>query len=204
MEAAREADRAIVAALRADLDAERAAREADQRELAALRARLTEAGAAEGGLLDRVAELDRRAAGLADEVELQRRAREQAEAAAATRAPGEESSRVVADLDAAASALRERAANGTAEAPATEAPVVEPEAAPADEVVAEPAVAPADEVVPSRRSRLPKRPWSSPKFPPRRLPSGSGGRSCRLRPLPRGRTPPAARSASTRHSAARW
>ena len=109
--------------LRADLDAERAAREADQAALAALRAeleaaqaRLTEAGApAEGGLLDRVAELDRRAAGLADELAFQRRAREQAEAAAAAvHVPAAESERVVADLDAAASALRERADNGIA------------------------------------------------------------------------------------------
>ena len=113
MEAAREADRAVVAALRADLNAERAAREADQRELAELRARL----GTEGSLLDRVAELDRRAAGLADEVELQRRAREQAEAAAAApRAPEQEPGRMVADLDAAASALRERTPNGAAEA----------------------------------------------------------------------------------------
>ena len=53
-------------------------------ELEAAQARLTEAGApAGGGLLDRVAELDRRAAGLADELAFQRRAREQAEAAAA-------------------------------------------------------------------------------------------------------------------------
>ena len=76
-------------------------------------------GRDEGGLLDRVAELDRRAAGLADELELQRRAREQAEAAAAAdRATAEESGRVVADLDAAASALRERVTNGTTAAEA--------------------------------------------------------------------------------------
>ena len=42
MESAREADRAVLAALRADLDAERAAREADQTELAELRSRLAE------------------------------------------------------------------------------------------------------------------------------------------------------------------
>ena len=131
MESAREADRAVLAALRADLDAERAAREADQTELAELRSRL--AANEEGGLLDRVAELDRRAAGLADELELQRRAREQAEAAAAAAGTTpEESSRVVADLDAAASALRERVTNGTAievEVPPAEAVPVEVEVA---------------------------------------------------------------------------
>ena len=131
MESAREADRAVLAALRADLDAERAAREADQTELAELRSRL--AANEEGGLLDRVAELDRRAAGLADELELQRRAREQAEAAAAAAGTTpEESSRVVADLDAAASALRDRVTNGTAievEVPPAEAVPVEVEVA---------------------------------------------------------------------------
>jgi hypothetical protein len=144
MESAREADRAVLAALRADLNAERAAREADQSELVALRARLAEAEA-EGGLLDRVAELDRRAAGLADELELQRRAREQAEAAAAAAGTTEdESGRMVADLDAAASALRERATNGTAEAPPAEEAVLEPEAPPAEEAVLEPEVPPAE------------------------------------------------------------
>ncbi len=140
-----EADRAALAALRADLDAERSAREADQRELAELRARL----GTEGSLLDRVAELDRRAAGLADELELQRRAREQAEAAAAAaRAPVEESGRVVADLDAAASALRERTPNGAAEAPVAEP--AEGLAPRQDDAVAEPAdadVAPRDDAV---------------------------------------------------------
>ena len=141
MEAAREADRAVLAALRADLNAERAAREADQAELVELRSRLAEAER-EGGLLDRVAELDRRAAGLADELELQRRAREQAEAAAAAaHAPAEESSRVVADLDAAASALRDRAANGVtapegAAPRAAEPDVAEPDADRADDKLA--------------------------------------------------------------------
>jgi chromosome segregation ATPase len=125
MESAREADRAVLAALRADLNAERAAREADQADLARLRSRLAEAES-EGGLLDRVAELDRRAAGLADELELQRRAREQAEAAAsAARTSDEEPGRMVADLDAAASALRERATNGAVEAPSAGAGVAE-------------------------------------------------------------------------------
>ena len=121
MEAGREADRAVLAALRADLDAERTARELDQAALASLRAeleaaqkRLTQAAPPpRAALLDRVA-------GLADEVEFQRRAREQAEAAAAAaHAPDAQSDRVVADLDAAASALRERAeTTGEASAPA--------------------------------------------------------------------------------------
>jgi len=120
--ASREVDQSALASLRGDLAAERAAREVDQRSLAGLRAeldaaqtRLTEASAAaEGGLLDRVA-------GLADEIEFQRRAREQAEAAAATaHAPDARSDRVVADLDAAASALRERTV------PADTPPAAEP------------------------------------------------------------------------------
>ena len=136
MESAREADRAVLAALRADLNAERAAREADQAELARLRARVAETER-EGGLLDRVAELDRRAAGLADELELQRRAREQAEAAAAAvRAPDADSGQMVADLDAAASAMRDRVTNGVTEAPPPEEAAAEPRRA--DEAVVEP------------------------------------------------------------------
>jgi hypothetical protein len=146
-----EADRAVLAALRADLDAERAAREVDQAALASLRAeleaaqtRLTQAGAAaEGGLLDRVA-------GLADEVEFQRRAREQAEAAAATaHAPDAQSDRVVADLDAAASALRERADNGMGVGSAA------PEAAPADAAAAPTETAPTAEAAPADAAAAP-------------------------------------------------
>ena len=141
-----DAETAALASLHVELNVERAAREADQAELAELRARLADTDR-EGGLLDRVAELDRRAAGLADELELQRRAREQAEAAAAARGTEEESSRVVADLDAAASALRERAANGTTpDAPApgedvVSAPDVAEARAEADAAIA-PAAAP--------------------------------------------------------------
>jgi hypothetical protein len=130
--AVREADQAALGSLRDELAAERAAREADQAVLASLRAeleaahaRLTEAGAAEaGGRLDR-------AAGLADEIEFQRRAREQAEAAAA-HVPDAESGRVVADLDAAALALRERVENGSAAAPAEAAPAEPDTAAPGE------------------------------------------------------------------------
>jgi hypothetical protein len=52
-------------------------------------------------------------AGLADEIEFQRRAREQAEAARRRHAPGRRVRRVVADLDAAASALREGPRTGS-------------------------------------------------------------------------------------------
>jgi hypothetical protein len=122
---AREADRAALESLRADLDAERAAREAERLSLATLRSELeaarlalTQAEAArveaqrdEGLLLDRIAELDREAGGLADELMLEQRARWQAEAAAAAaarRAPELEPRRLAADLDAAAAALRAR------------------------------------------------------------------------------------------------
>ena len=175
MESAREADRAVLAALRADLDAERAAREADQTELAELRSRL--AGSEEGGLLDRVAELDRRAAGLADELELQRRAREQAEAAAAAAGTTpEESSRVVADLDAAASALRDRVTNGTAvevEVPPAEAVPVEVEVEGASDEALAPAATP-----PERRPIV-----SAPAGPSR---AHATGRSQRQYPWLRG------------------
>jgi hypothetical protein len=173
MESARAADRAVLAALRADLDAERAAREADQTELAELRSRL--AANEEGGLLDRVAELDRRAAGLADELELQRRAREQAEAAAAAAGTTpEESSRVVADLDAAASALRERAENGTA---------IEVDVPPAETVPVEVEVAP-DEALAPAATPPEKRPIVSAPAGPSR--AHATGRSQRQYPWLRG------------------
>jgi hypothetical protein len=188
LESAREADRAVLAALRADLDAERSAREADQAELAELRSRL--AASEEGGLLDRVAELDRRAAGLADELELQRRAREQAEAAAA--APGtspEESSRVVADLDAAASALRERAENGTTievDVPPAEAVPVEVEVAPDTAEAAAAPVSPEapDEALAPAATPPEKRPIVSAPAGPSR--AHATGRSQRQYPWLRG------------------
>ena len=179
MEAGRQEDHAVLARLRADLEAERAARETDQAALASLRteletaqARLTEAGAAdEGGLLDRVA-------GLADEIEFQRRAREQAEAAAA-HIPSAESGRVVADLDAAASALRERAGNGmavgSAAAPAgppgrgrrRPRPILPAETAPAEDAV--PAAAPPER---ARRDIV-----SAPRGPARGHATGSAQRT---------------------------
>ncbi len=173
MESARAADRDVLAALRADLDAERAAREADQTELAELRSRL--AAHEEGGLLDRVAELDRRAAGLADELELQRRAREQAEAAAAAAGTTpEESSRVVADLDAAASALRERAPNGT---------TIEVDVSPAEAVPVEVEVAPEEALVPAATPPEKRPIVSAPAGPSR---AHATGRSQRQYPWLRG------------------
>ena len=91
----------------AELEAERAARAAERDALTVLRHEQGRAAAERDSLHDRIAELDRRAAGLADEVRLEHAAREQAEAAAAAaRRPPDESARVVADLDAAAAALR--------------------------------------------------------------------------------------------------
>ena len=100
-------DAALLA--RAELADERALRRRAEAELAADRSAAERQGTS---LLDRIAELDRRAAGLADELSLQRAAREQAEALAAREpAPPDAAAaagRVVADLDAAAAALRER------------------------------------------------------------------------------------------------
>jgi hypothetical protein len=116
--------RAEAASLREALDSERAARaaaeavfresvEAERLARAAAEAKL-QATVAPGreqtdrsSLLERVADLDRHAAGLRDQVELERHAREQAEAAAAAaRRPPEESAQLLANLDAAAAALR--------------------------------------------------------------------------------------------------
>ena len=95
------AERERRAAAEADLEAARA-------ELAGVRAELDAARQGGATLLERIAELDRTASGLADEARLERAAREQAEAAAAAaRRPEEESGRMLADLDAAAAALRE-------------------------------------------------------------------------------------------------
>jgi hypothetical protein len=90
---------AAEAALRETVDTERAARVAAETALREQSDRST--------LLARVADLDRHAAGLRDQVAFERRAREQAEAAAAVaRRPPEESARLLANLDAAAAALR--------------------------------------------------------------------------------------------------
>ena len=111
--------RAEAASLRAALETERAARESAETELRELNDR--------AGLLERVAELDRDAAGLRDQVELERRAREQAEAAAAAaRRPPEEAKRLLADLDAAAAALRSAGTEKSAQPPATHEPRATP------------------------------------------------------------------------------
>jgi hypothetical protein len=100
----------------AALAAEREARAAAEAALA----EAFEAAAQQGRTLqDRIAELERGAAGLADEVRLAEAARAQAEAAAAAAAPApEESGRMLADLDAAAAKLREAAPPEPAAPPA--------------------------------------------------------------------------------------
>jgi hypothetical protein len=136
---AHEADRARIATLEANLAAERSRRATVEEELAAARA---VADRQTGSLTARIAELDRRAAGLAGELELQRRAREQAEAAARVARPEpERAHRLAADLDAAAAALRERvpaleegehaapSGEGAAQAPPTGAAEAPPEGA---------------------------------------------------------------------------
>ena len=119
MEAAREADRAVLAALRADLDAERAAREARPGRARELRAALeaAQAGSTEAGCCGRG-----RPSSTAAPPAWPTRSSSSAAPASRPRPPRppptprtRSPSRVVADLDAAASALRERAtpANGT-------------------------------------------------------------------------------------------
>ncbi len=152
--------------LAAELEAERAARAAAEADLATARsefevalaaerearagaeaalAEAFEAAAQQGRTLqDRIAELERGAAGLADEVRLANAAREQAEAAASAIAPPpEQSGRILADLDAAAAALRSAAPATEPEAPAPEpaetAALVEPAPEPAEAEVEPPA-----------------------------------------------------------------
>jgi hypothetical protein len=137
-------------AFEADLAAEREARAAaeaaaatEREARAAAEAALAEAfeAAARQGqtFQERIAELERGAAGLADEVRLANLARQQAEAAAASAAPpAEQSGRLVADLDAAAAALRDAAP------PAPPAAPPAPTTAPPEPTTAppEPAAAP--------------------------------------------------------------
>jgi hypothetical protein len=124
-------------ALDAQLDRERAARAAAEKALEAAR----------GSLGARIAELDRHAAGLAGELELQRRAGEQAEAAARIARPApERAERLAADLDAAAAALRERVPSPAPEQPTPDpaAPLAAtPEASAPDVATTEAATAPA-------------------------------------------------------------
>ena len=127
-------DREARAALATQLEAERRARRAAEQAVAASHH--------EGQTLqERIAELDHRAAGLADEVRLEHAAREQAEAAAAAaRRPEAESGRLVANLDAAAAALREP----TPAPPSPAAPA--PAAAAVPAAVSVPAAAPPEAV----------------------------------------------------------
>ena len=134
--------RAEVASLRADLEAERAAR-------ARAEAALAESGDGTA-YLERVAKLDRDVEGLRSQVRLERRAREQAEAAAAAaRRPPEETGRLVANLDAAAAALRAT----TAPLDATEPPAADG-AAPLDGSPHRPPSGDALPATPGRRRRL--------------------------------------------------
>ena len=102
-----EAARAERGSLAADLEAERSARASAEAALADAFAAAAQQGAT---LQDRIAELERGAAGRADEDRLAEAARAHAEAAAASTAPpAETSGRMLADLDAAAAALRDAA-----------------------------------------------------------------------------------------------
>ena len=161
--AARTAERSGLETLRADLDVERAARASDREALEALRAEfgalrtelestragltraesaLAEARREEGELLDRIVALDRRAGAVADESTLPQRAAEQEQASAA-HPPGAEaeSGRMVADLDAAAAALRATVPERAEEQQAPVAEVAVPEPVVAAPAVADPAVA---------------------------------------------------------------
>jgi hypothetical protein len=133
LEAAR-AEAAVVPDLRAELEAERAARRAAEQRL----------GESET-LQQRIAELERRAQ--SGREELERLAREQAAAAAASE-PASDATQVMADLDAAAEALRSR----EPVAPDADS-AVEATPWPAASTPAEPATQPvADRPVPAERS----------------------------------------------------
>jgi hypothetical protein len=123
--------RAEAASLRADLEAERTARAAAEDALLA-------AGES-SELMRRVAELDRQAAGVFGDAELEHRARAQAAAAAAAaRRPADQTGRLLSDLEAAAAALRNAL-------PTTPADGLQPRPA---EGLAPRAAAPADAVAP--------------------------------------------------------
>ena len=129
--AARAENRAVREALeesRAGFGAELAAARETQAAAEAALAEAFAAAARQGQTLqDRIAELERGAAGLADEVRLANAAREQAEAAAAAAPPAEQSGRMLADLDAAAAALRDAAPAPPAEAPQPAAAAANPD-----------------------------------------------------------------------------
>jgi hypothetical protein len=98
--------RTVLDATRTELAAARARIAELEAELEAGRGALDSAGREAGGLMERIAELERAA-----DDDLERRAREQAEAAAAVERPSGDAQRdVTASLDAAAAALRARPA----------------------------------------------------------------------------------------------
>ena len=144
--AARAADRETLVSLEADAIAAREAREAAEVSLGELRAASVHEGA---GLQERIAELDRRAAELEHELAREREAAAAAaaaaEAARVQQAQDEAKSRVVADLDAAAAALRDRYPAPEAESAAepdalteAEPPLDEPQAVTEAGAVTEP------------------------------------------------------------------
>ena len=156
------AARAEAGELRAALEAERDARRAAEEALAAARAEAERTGTT---LQERIAELERRAAAAPD---LERVAREHA----SEREPAADAVRVVADLDAAADALRRR---GT--------PAAEVEASPAAEDESEPPAPDAEPGIewggpgePQREPCVPAvepaRPKADPDEPPPWMPPG--------------------------------
>jgi hypothetical protein len=162
------AARAEAGELRAALEAERQARLAAEEALAAARAEAERAGTT---LQERIAELERRAAAAPD---LERLAREHATG----REPAADAGRLVADLDAAADALRRRATPVVA---ATGVPVVAPPPAAEDEAEppapdAEPAVEWGGPGEPQREPCVPAvepaRPKADPDEPPPWMPPG--------------------------------
>ena len=186
--------RAEAASLRSALEAERAARERAEAGLRELNDR--------AGLLQRAADLDHHAAGLRDQVELERRAREQAEAAAAAaRRPPEEAKRLLADLDAAAAALRAATDKPPAEtapaadAPGADAPAAErpgAEAPGADALAAEAPAADAPAAdAPGADTPAPDSPGAEVAASRRRHAGRRGHVPARHRARPRRRRPPA-------------
>lgn len=138
---------------RAALEAEHEARRTAEEALAAARAEAERVGTT---LQERIAELERRAAAAPD---LERVAREHAEAATA-REPLVEPVRLVADLDAAAEALRRRAAaERETEPPATEPEPAAPEPEPEPPA---PATALGPPATPAQRESEPPAPDAEP------------------------------------------
>ena len=189
LEEGRSSFEADLAAARAALDADREELDRVRAELAAERqARLTAEEAVtasrhEGHTLqDRIAELDRRTAGLAAEVRLEQAARDQADAAAASaRRPDAESGRMVADIEAAAAALREAAPEPPPAEPVTAAP--EPPVEPVAAAPAPPAEPPVPAAAPPPRERTRPVIVSAAGHPPR---MDAVGRSARQYPPLRG------------------